>query len=184
MKKKVNVPRLQNYYRKEILSNLTKELGLKNEMQTPKLEKVILNMGLGDAIATPKCLEGAAETLGLITGQKAVVTKAKKSIAGFKLRQGMPIGVKVTLRRDKMWEFLDRFLNIALPRVRDFRGIASKFDGSGNCSIGLKEQIVFPEIEYDKVDKIRGLNVTLVTSAMNDVAGKSLCKHLGVPFKK
>lgn len=177
-------PRLKKFYQKEILPLIIKELSLKNPMQAPKLEKIVLNMGLGEAVANPKVLDISREALELITGQKAVITKAKKSIATYKLRQGMPIGTCVTLRRDRMWEFLDRFVNIALPRVRDFRGVMSKFDGQGNCSIGVKEQIIFPEINYDKVDKIRGLNISIVTTATNDEHGKALLKHLGVPFRK
>ncbi|MBH1989462.1 MAG: 50S ribosomal protein L5 [Myxococcaceae bacterium] len=176
--------RLKKYYDKELVSLLMKELELKNPMQTPKLQKIVLNMGLGEAVANPKAIEAGKEALETISGQKAVITKAKKSIATYKLRQGLPIGVSVTLRRERMWEFLDRFVNIALPRVRDFRGIGSKFDGQGNCSIGVKEHIIFPEINYDKVDKIRGFNVSLVTSAGDDKAGKALLKHLGVPFRK
>ncbi|MBL4818217.1 MAG: 50S ribosomal protein L5 [Deltaproteobacteria bacterium] len=176
--------RLKKYYDKELVSQLMSELELKNRMQTPRLEKIVLNMGLGEAVANPKAIDAGKEALEQITGQKPVVAKAKKSIATFKLRQGQPIGVHVTLRREQMWEFLDRFVNIALPRVRDFRGVPAKFDGHGNCSIGVKEHIVFPEINYDKVDKIRGLNVSLVTSGRNDVQGKTLLKALGVPFRK
>ncbi len=181
--KKLKIPRLKNYYKKEIVFNLVKELGLKNIMQAPRLKKIVLNMGLGEAIKNPKSIESGIKIISLISGQKPIITKAKKSIASFKLRENMSIGVKVTLRNNKMWEFLDRFLNIALPRLRNFRGISSNFDGVGNFSIGLKEQIVFPEIEYDKIDKIRGLNITLVTTAVNNIAGKLLCEHLGVPFK-
>jgi len=184
MSKKATSPRLKNYYEKELLPLLMNELGLKNPMQAPRLKKIVLNMGLGEAVQDPKVLDAGKESLELITGQKPVVTKAKKSIATFKLRQGMPIGTCVTLRRDRMWEFLDRFVNIALPRVRDFRGIMSKFDGQGNCSIGVKEQIVFPEINYDKVDKVRGINISIETSAKSDDHGKALLKHLGVPFRK
>jgi large subunit ribosomal protein L5 len=184
MSAKAASPRLKKYYEKEILPLVMKELGLKNPMQAPKLEKIVLNMGLGEAVQNPKVVEGSREVLELISGQKAMVTKAKKAIATFKLRQGVPIGTCVTLRRDRMWEFLDRFVNIALPRVRDFRGVTSKFDGAGNCSVGVKEQIIFPEINYDKIDKIRGLNVSIVTTAKNDEHGKALLKHLGVPFRK
>lgn len=180
----VQGPRLKKYYDKELVPVLMNELELSNRMQTPRLEKIVLNMGLGEAIQNPKVIETSREILEAIAGQKCVTTKAKKSIATFKLRQGMPIGVSVTLRRSRMWEFLDRFVNIALPRVRDFRGVMSKFDGQGNCSIGIKEQIIFPEVDYNKVDKIRGLNVSLVTSAQNDKEGKALLKHLGVPFRK
>jgi large subunit ribosomal protein L5 len=179
-------PRLKTYYDKEIVPSLQKEFSLKNRMQVPKLEKVTINMGLGGAIQKdgPKVLENAMAELAAITGQKPVSCVARKSIATFKLREGMPIGASVTLRRDMMWEFLDRLVNIALPRVRDFRGVNAKLDGNGNYSLGLKEQIIFMEIDYDKVDKLRGMNVTLVTSAPNDEQGKALLKHLGMPFKK
>ncbi len=177
-------PRLKNFYEKEILPQLMTELALKNPMQAPRLEKVILNIGLGEAVLNPKVIDFGKEALEQIAGQRPVVTKARKSIATYKLRQGMPIGVKVTLRRDKMWEFLDRFVNIALPRVRDFKGISSKFDGKGNCSIGVKEQIIFPEVNYDKVDKVRGLNISIITTAVDDQQGKVLLRHLGVPFRK
>ena len=177
-------PRLKKFYEKELVSVLINELGLKNPMQAPRLEKIVLNMGLGESIQNPKVIETGKEALEEISGQKAVITKAKKSIATFKLRQGVPIGVSVTLRRAKMWEFLDRFVNIALPRVRDFRGVMSKFDGHGNCSIGVKEQIIFPEVDYNKVDRIRGLNISIVTTAKSDEEGKALLRHLGVPFRK
>lgn len=180
----VQSPRLKKYYDKELVPLLMSELELGNRMQTPRLEKIVLNMGLGESIQNPKVLEISREILESIAGQKTITTKAKKSIATFKLREGMPIGIAVTLRRDRMWEFLDRFVNIALPRVRDFRGIMSKFDGHGNCSIGIKEQIIFPEVDYNKVDKIRGLNISMVTTARNDTEGKALLKHLGVPFRK
>ena len=179
-----NVPRLKNYYDKEIVPTLQKDFSLKSRMQVPRLEKIVVNMGLGEAIKEPKALEFAVSDLAQITGQKPVVTKAKKSIATFKLREDMPIGAMVTLRRDRMWEFLDRLVNIALPRVRDFRGIPSKMDGAGNYSLGLKEQIIFLEINYDKVDKLRGMNITLVTTAKNDEQGKALLTQLGMPFKK
>ncbi len=175
--------RLKKFYEKELISILKQELNLKNSMQVPKLEKIVLNMGLGEAVANSKIIESGKDAIEQITGQKVIITKAKKSIANFKLREGTPIGVSVTLRRSKMWEFLDRFINIALPRVRDFRGLSSKFDGKGNCTIGLKEHIIFPEINYDQVDKIRGLNISLVTTAENDINGKALLKHLGVPFR-
>ncbi len=177
------VPRLKNFYNKELVPKLKQELGIANVMQVPSLEKIVLNMGLGEAVQNPKALESGVETLRSISGQKPVITKARKSIATFKLRENMPIGTMVTLRGERMWEFFDRLVNVALPRVRDFRGIQSKFDGQGNCSIGIKEQIIFPEVEYDQVDKIRGLNVTLVTSANDDKAGKVLLKYLGVPFR-
>lgn len=178
-----NIPRLKNFYKKELLAKLQAELGLSNIMQVPSLEKIVLNMGLGEAVQNPKAIESGKETLEQITGQKSVVTKARKSIATFKLREGMPIGVSVTLRSNRMWEFFDRFINVALPRVRDFRGVKSSFDGKGNCTIGVAEQIIFPEVNYDKIDKVRGLNITLVTTANDDASGKLLLKHLGVPFR-
>jgi large subunit ribosomal protein L5 len=180
------VPRLKNYYDKEVLPTLQKEFGLKNPMQVPRLEKVVLNMGVGGAVQRdgPKVLESAQEEIAKITGQKPVLTNARKSIATFKLREGMPIGVSVTLRRTRMWEFVDRLVNIALPRVRDFRGVTAKLDGQGNYSLGLKEQIIFQEIDYDKVDKLRGMNITFVTTAPNDEQGKALLTQLGMPFRK
>jgi large subunit ribosomal protein L5 len=177
------MPRLKNFYVKELVPKLKTELEVKNIMQVPGLSKIVLNMGLGEAVQNPKALESGSDTLRAITGQKPVITKARKSIATFKLRENMPIGVTVTLRGERMWEFFDRLVNIALPRVRDFRGIQSRFDGRGNCSIGIKEQIIFPEVNYDQIDKIRGLNVTLVTSANDDKTGKLLLKYLGVPFR-
>jgi len=177
-------PRLQNFYEKEIIPRLKKELSLKNCMQVAKLKKIVINMGLGEAIQNPKVIDSGCKSIESICGQKTVITKAKKSISAFKLREGMAIGVMVTLRRAQMWEFLDRLVNIALPRVRDFRGILSKFDGNGNCSFGIKEQIVFPEVDYDKIDKIRGLNISLITSAKNDKLAKALLGHLGMPFRK
>jgi large subunit ribosomal protein L5 len=184
MSTKAAGPRLKKFYEMEIVPQLMGELGLKNPMQAPRLRKIVINIGLGEAVQNPKVIDGGKEILGAITGQRPIVTKAKKSIATYKLRQGMPIGACVTLRRDRMWEFLDRFVNIALPRVRDFRGINSKFDGGGCCSIGVKEQIIFPELSYEQIDKSRGLNISIVTSAGNDVQGKALLKHLGVPFRK
>lgn len=178
-----NIPRLKKFYTKELVGKLKEELGIKNAMQVPGLKKIVLNMGLGEAVANPKAMDSGCEALRSIAGQKPVVTLARKSIATFKLRENMPIGAMVTLRGDRMWEFFDRFVNVALPRVRDFRGIQARFDGAGNCSVGVKEQIIFPEVDYDKIDKIRGMNVTLVTSAKDDKAGKLLLKHLGVPFR-
>lgn len=176
--------RLKELYDNEIVPQLTKDFGYSNIMQVPKIEKVIVNMGLGEAIQNVKILDSAVEELATITGQKSVITKAKKSIASFKLRQGMPIGCMVTLRREKMFEFLDRLINVALPRVRDFKGISGKgFDGRGNYSLGIKEQLIFPEIDYDKIDKIKGLNITIVTSAKSDEEGKALLKQLGMPFR-
>ena len=177
--------RLWAKYREEVVAQLQKELNLKSVSQVPKLEKVVINMGLGEAITNNKVLEAAVDELGSITGQKAVVTKAKKSISNFKLREGMPIGAMVTLRRANMWEFVDRLVSIALPRVRDFKGVSDKaFDGRGNYTLGIKEQIIFPEIDYDKVDKVRGMNICFVTTADNDEQGMALLKALGVPFRR
>lgn len=176
--------RLRELYNKEIVPQLMKEFSYKNVMQVPKLEKIVVNMGLGEAIQNVKILDSAVVELGAITGQKAVITKAKKSIASFKLREGMPIGCMVTLRREQMYEFLDRLMNVSLPRVRDFKGVSGKgFDGRGNYSLGIKEQLIFPEIEYDKIDKVKGLNITIVTTAKNDEEGKALLKQLGMPFR-
>jgi large subunit ribosomal protein L5 len=177
--------RLKDIYQSELAPKLLTELGLKNKMDVPRVEKVVINMGLGDAIQNIKILEAAVEELGKITGQKAVVTKAKKSIAAFKLREGMPIGCMVTLRRDRAYEFLDRLINISLPRVRYFRGVSSKaFDGRGNYTLGVREQLIFPEIEVDKVDKVKGLNVTIVTTARTDEQGRALLAAMGMPFRK
>ncbi|MFW9604148.1 MAG: 50S ribosomal protein L5 [Trichlorobacter sp.] len=176
--------RLKDLYTNEVVAKLRAEFNYKNIMEVPRIEKVVINMGLGEAIQNVKILESAASELGKITGQKAVVTKAKKSIASFKLREGMPIGCMVTLRRDRMFEFLDRLMNVSLPRVRDFKGVSGKaFDGQGNYTLGIKEQLIFPEINYDEIDKIKGLNVTIVTSAKNDEEGKALLKHMGMPFR-
>ena len=176
--------RLKEQYTKEIVPRLMNEFGYKSIMQVPRLEKIVVNMGLGEAIQNVKILDSAAEELGRITGQKAVITKAKKSIAAFKLRTGMPIGCMVTLRRERMYEFLDRLVNVSLPRVRDFKGVSPKgFDGQGNYSLGVREQLIFPEIDYDKIDKIKGLNVTIVTSAQNDEEGRALLRYLGMPFR-
>jgi large subunit ribosomal protein L5 len=177
-------PRLRNFYKKEVAPALMKELNLKNPMQVPRLTKIVVNMGLGEAVRDPKVLEAAAEDMAKITGQKPVLTVAKKSIATYKLREGMNIGCMVTLRRERMWEFYDRLVNLALPRVRDFRGVAAKMDGRGNYSLGLKEQIIFTEVDYDKVDKLRGMNITFVTTAANDEQCKALLTHLGMPFRK
>ncbi len=176
--------RLQEIYTKEIIPQLMQEFGYKNVMQVPKLEKIVINMGLGEAIQNVKILDSAAEEISVIAGQKPVITKAKKSIASFKLRQGMPIGCMVTLRKSRMYEFIDRLMNISLPRVRDFKGVSGKgFDGRGNYSLGIKEQLIFPEINYDKVEKIKGLNISIVTTANTDEEGKSLLKLLGMPFR-
>jgi large subunit ribosomal protein L5 len=176
---------LKDIYMNECVPALKEEFGYKNAMQIPHLKKIVLNMGLGEAVQNPKVVEGAAEELTLIAGQKAVITKAKKSIATFKLREGMPIGCRVTLRGERMYNFFSKLVNIALPRVRDFRGLSTKaFDGRGNYSLGITEQIIFPEIDYDKIDKIKGLNITIVTSAPTDEEGRSLLRRLGMPFKK
>lgn len=178
-------PRMAKTYREEIAPKLATDLGLKSAQQVPRLEKVVINMGLGEAITNNKVLDAAVEELGLITGQKAVVTKAKKSVSNFKLREGMPIGAMVTLRRNRMWEFVDRLINVALPRVRDFKGVSDKaFDGRGNYTLGLKEQIIFPEIDYDKIDRVRGMNICFVTTAENDEHGKALLDAIGVPFRR
>lgn len=177
--------RLKDLYQSELAPKLRTELGLKNKMDVPRVEKVVINMGIGDAIQNIKILEAAVEELSKITGQKAVVTKAKKSIAAFKLREGMPIGCMVTLRRERAYEFLDRLINISLPRVRDFRGVSPKaFDGRGNYTLGVKEQLIFPEIEVDKIDKVKGLNVTIVTTARTDEQGRALLAAMGMPFRK
>jgi len=176
--------RLKEFYKDEIIPKLRNDFGYKNIMQVPKLVKLVVNMGLGEAIQNIKILDSASLELATITGQKPVITKAKKSIASFKLRQGMPIGCMVTLRRNNMYEFLDRLINVSLPRVRDFKGISGKaFDGNGNYTLGIKEQLIFPEINYDVVDKIKGLNITIVTSAQTDEEGKALLKYLGMPFR-
>ena len=177
--------RLREKYDKEVVATLAKELGIDNRMAIPRVEKVILNMGLGEAVANPKILDGAVEELSAIAGQKAVVTKAKKSIATYKLRTGMPIGARVTLRGDRMYEFLDRLINIALPRVRDFRGVSTKaFDGRGNYTLGVRDHFIFPEIDYAKTDKSKGLNVTIVTTAGQDDRARVLLQQLGMPFGK
>ena len=179
------VPRLKKKYKEEVVPALMKKFGYKNVMQVPKIEKIVVNMGVGEAVQNIKELENAVNDLALITGQKPSVRRAKRSEAGFKLRKGMPIGAKVTLRRDRMWDFLDRLISMALPRVRDFKGLSPKsFDGRGNYNFGLEEQTVFPEIDYDKVDKIRGMNITIVTSAKTDEEAKALLEALGFPFRK
>jgi large subunit ribosomal protein L5 len=177
-------PRLQAQYNDQVVAKLQEEFGYANPMLIPRLTKVVVNVSMKDAIQNVKLLEKAAEELGNITGQKPVIRRARRSIAGFKLREGMPIGTSVTLRRAKMWEFTDRLISLTIPRVRDFRGISRKsFDGRGNYSLGLKEQIVFPEIEYDKVERIHGMNITFVTTARTDAEGLSLLSCLGMPFK-
>jgi large subunit ribosomal protein L5 len=178
------MPRLHDYYKSDVVPKLKNKFGYKNPMQVPKLEKVIINMGLGEAIENIKILDSAAEEIAIITGQKPIVTKARMSISNFKLRAGVPIGIKVTLRRDRMYYFLDKLLAVALPRVRDFKGVSPKgFDGRGNYTMGVKEQIIFPEINYDKIDKIKGMNITIVTTARNDEEGLELLRLLGMPFR-
>jgi len=176
--------RLRERYRREIAPALMKDLGVKNALAAPRLEKIVLNMGLGEATQNPKLLDSAVEELTAISGQKPVVTKAKKAIANFKLREGQAIGAMVTLRGDRMYEFLDRLLNVVLPRVRDFKGVSTKsFDGRGNYTLGLHDQLIFPEIDYARVDKLKGMNVTIVTTAANDNQARALLKHLGMPFR-
>jgi len=178
------VPRLKVRYRKELLPRLQRELGLKNPMQVPRPEKVVVNMGIGDSLKDGRMLEAAVDDLKVITGQRPVVTKARKSIASFKVREGMSIGAKVTLRGDRMWEFIDRLLSIAIPRIRDFRGLSLRaFDGHGNYTMGLTEQLIFPEIDYDKVVKVRGMDITIVTTAEDDERGRALLTALGFPFE-
>jgi large subunit ribosomal protein L5 len=177
--------RLKDKYKNEIAGSLAKEFDIKNPMAVPRIEKVVVNMGLGEASANAKILDVAAEELKAITGQKPVITKAKKSIAAFKLRQGMAIGTMVTLRGDRMYEFLDRLISVALPRVRDFRGISGKaFDGRGNYTLGIREQLIFPEIDFNKVDKTRGMNISIITTAKTDEQARSLLKSLGMPFRQ
>jgi large subunit ribosomal protein L5 len=177
--------RLREHYLKNVVPALTKEFGYTNVMAVPKIEKVSINVGLGEATSNPKIMDGAVNELGSIAGQKPVVTKAKKSIAAFKLRENMPIGCMVTLRGDRMFEFLDRLMNISLPRVRDFRGVSSKaFDGRGNYTLGVKDQLIFPEIDYNKVDKTRGMNISITTTAKTDAEGVALLKLMGMPFRQ
>ena len=180
----VTAPRLKERYKSEVTAQLQKEFNFSNKMQIPTLSKIVVNMGVGEAAKDSKLIEGAIRDLQTITGQKPLVTKAKKSIANFKLREGMPIGAHVTLRGDRMWEFMDRLLSISLPRIRDFRGLSPKqFDGQGNYTFGITEQVVFPEIEQDKLDRVRGMDITIVTSAKNDDEGRALLRALGFPFK-
>jgi len=177
--------RLRKHYKKTVIPALTKEFGYKNVMAVPKIEKVAINIGLGEATQNPKLMDGAVNELGTIAGQKPVVTKAKKSIAAFKLREGMSIGAMVTLRGDRMYEFLDRLMNVALPRVRDFRGVSTKsFDGRGNYTLGVKDQLIFPEIDYNKVEKIKGMNISITTTARTDAEGLALLRQLGMPFRQ
>lgn len=176
--------RLQEYYRDTVIGQLTEEFGYRTVMEVPRLEKITLNMGLGEAVGDKKVIENAVSDMGKIAGQRPIVTKARKSVASFKIRDGYPIGCKVTLRRSRMYEFLDRLVNVALPRVRDFRGIPRKsFDGSGNYSLGVKEQIIFPEINYDQIDSIRGMDIAITTSAKTDEEGLALLKAFGFPFR-
>ncbi len=177
--------RLQEYYEKEVVSQLIKEFGYKNPMQVPRLVKIVINMGLGEATQNIKILDSAMEELALITGQRPIIRRARKSIAAFKLRAGMPIGCKVTLRRTRMYDFFDKLVHFALPRVRDFKGVSDKsFDGRGNYTLGIREHIIFPEINYDKIDKVKGMNVTFVTTAKTDEEGKALLEKLGMPFRR
>jgi large subunit ribosomal protein L5 len=179
-----NLPRLKQKYQDEVVPQLIKEFALKNVMQAPQLKRIVINMGLGEAVQNAKLIESATEELTAIAGRKPVVTRARKSIASFKLREGMPIGVMVTLRRDAMYDFADRLISLALPRTRDFKGVSPKaFDGRGNYTLGIREQIIFPEINYDKVDRIKGLNVTFVTTATTDEQGRALLRALGMPFR-
>jgi large subunit ribosomal protein L5 len=177
-------PRFIAKYTKEVIPALTKQFGYTNPNEVPKVEKIVINMGLGQAVTNPKIIDSAVDELRAITGQKPVVTRAKKAIASFKLRANIPIGAMVTLRKAKMWEFLDRFVSVALPRQRDFRGVSRRaFDGKGNYTIGLKEQIIFPEIDYDRIDVIKGMNISIVTTARTDEEGRALLQHLGMPFR-
>jgi len=179
------IPRLKEKYKKEITPAFIKEFSLKNYMQVPRVEKIVINVGAGEAIQNPKVLDYIVNDISVITGQRPVITKAKKSIAGFKVREGNPIGCKVTLRGNRMYEFLDRLLSLALPRIRDFKGLSLKsFDGQGNYTFGVNEQLIFPEVDYDKIDKIRGMDITIVTTAKEDEQGFALLKYLGFPFKK
>ncbi len=183
--KREQPPRLKRLYDDEIKRKLLEEFGYQNVMQVPTLEKITLNMGLGRAVSTPKLLESGAEELRVISGQAPILCNAKRDIASFKLRKHHKIGVMVTLRRERMWEFLDRLISVALPRVRDFRGVSAKaFDGRGNYNLGIREQIIFPEVDYDAIDSVKGLNVTMVTSASTDAEGRALLRHLGIPFRQ
>ena len=182
---KIPTPRLKQRYHDVVVPAMMKQFSYKNPMQAPKLVKVVLNVGMGEAISNAKALDFAADELGKISGQRPVITRAKKSIATFKLREGMPIGCMVTLRRERMYEFLDRFISAALPRIRDFKGVSSKsFDGRGNYTLGIKEQVIFPEIEFDKVDSVHGLDIVIVTTANTDEEGRALLGHLGMPYRK
>ncbi|MCG3174441.1 MAG: 50S ribosomal protein L5 [Myxococcota bacterium] len=181
----MSITRIQEVYRKEVVPAMMKEFKYSNPMQAPRISKIVLNMGLGEAVQNPKLIETAQVEIAAITGQKPVVTRSRLAISNFKLREGMPIGVMVTLRRARMWEFYDRLVNLALPRVRDFRGVSRKaFDGRGNYSLGLQEQIIFPEIDYDKIDKVKGMNITIVTTANSDDEARFMLEKLGMPFRK
>lgn len=181
----IMIPRLKERYKKEIIPALMKEFSYKNLMEVPKIEKIVLNVGLGEAIQNIKLLDSVQKELTMITGQRAVITKAKKSIAAFKLRKGVPIGCKVTLRGDRMYEFLDRLVSVALPRIRDFKGVSGKaFDGRGNYTLGVKEQFIFPEIDYDKVEMVHGMDMTICTTAKTDAEAKALLRLMGMPFRK
>ncbi|RME22677.1 MAG: 50S ribosomal protein L5 [Deltaproteobacteria bacterium] len=176
--------RLQEFYRNEVVPKMMKEFGYRNPMQVPRLVKIVVNMGLGEAIQNPKIIDNSVEELAAITGQRPLVTRARKSIANFKLRTGMAIGCMVTLRKSRMWEFFDRLVNVAIPRVRDFKGLSKRaFDGKGNYTFGIREQIIFPEINYDKVEKIKGMNITIVTTARTDEEARALLKFMGMPFR-
>jgi large subunit ribosomal protein L5 len=178
------MPRLKEMFDKEVVPKMMKEFGYKNKMQVPRLNKIVLNMGLGEALQNPKIIDASSKEMAAITGQRPVVTRSRKSIANFKLREGLPIGCMVTLRKERMYEFLDRLINVAIPRVRDFRGISRRsFDGKGNFTMGVREQIIFPEIDYDKIEKIKGLNVSIITTANTDEEGRALLTHLGMPFR-
>jgi large subunit ribosomal protein L5 len=177
--------RLKEIYQKEVVPRMMEEFGYSNRMQVPRLHKIVVNMGLGEALQNPKIIDSSAKELATITGQRPVVTKARKSIANFKLREGMAIGCMVTLRRERMYEFLDRLLNIAIPRVRDFKGVSNRsFDGKGNFSLGIREQIIFPEIDYDKIEKIKGMNISIVTTAKTDEESRALLRYMGMPFRR
>lgn len=177
-------PRLQTHYLEKVRPKLHEQFGFKSIMQTPRLEKIVVNVGIGEAAKNAKLLDSVIEELGLITGQRATIRRAKKAISNFSLREGMPIGASVTLRRERMWEFLDRFINVSVPRIRDFRGLPTRsFDGRGNYTLGVKEQLIFPEIDYDKVQKLHGMDVTFVTTAVNDEEGLALLRELGMPFR-
>jgi large subunit ribosomal protein L5 len=179
------MPAIKDKYENEVVKALMEEFSIGNIMEVPRIKKIVINIGLGEAVQNPKVVDSALEDLRVIAGQQPVVTRARLSIAGFKLREGMRIGCRVTLRRQRMYEFLERLISVALPRVRDFRGVSTKaFDGQGNYSLGIREQIIFPEIDYDKIDKIRGMNITIVTSAPNDEQGRALLRHMGMPFRR